>query len=143
MLDNLAQDEALYLSDGHIYSDVNFEQPVKTIGLESLANPIDVAINMQISSANGIIKNSIWNKTGSVFPGDSVFTLSPGKRIGWANYSSVGQWFRPEPIWVAELNTQFVDDIIEQGILLDIKVNFNDNKNRWIQKKIIYSISEQ
>jgi hypothetical protein len=70
-----------------------------------------------------------------------TITFEAGFRSGWANYSSVGNWFTPSSVWQVDIdNAKFS----EQGSLqLKIYVSFEDTRRREIQKTVNYYISQK
>lgn len=134
MLDNLYMDENLNRKDGYLFSFTDPEgfTKIRNIGLESLSNPIDIPITIEINTESDILKNST----------ESQIQLKPGERIGWSNYTNVGQWFKPSPLWVSELKQDPVLTDKQDGISIQIKVTFQDPKERWIKSTVYYPIKD-
>ena len=142
MIANLRSDESLSLVDGGIFSSSGGgkPEPVSEIGLESLMNPIDLPLEIEISSAGELFVNTYWNGATGPLPGDSPFVLAPGERVGWANYSNSGQWRRPPPLWVGEIAAGKLQGGGAQSVDMNIKVSFTDEKPRWIRDTIRFPL---
>lgn len=140
MLDNVYKDENLFVKDNTLYTIFNScnYSPVFEVGLESLANPIDIPIKIQISSFSKVLKNPRWVSSSKEISGDSLFTLLPGERIGWANYSNVGQWVKPKALWISDIDSSAVDIIIDKGIDIKIRISFIDIRSRWVEHDITF-----
>ena len=139
MLDNLWQDESLYSKDGIIYSSANNKE-AKKIDLESLVNPIDLPIKIYISCEGGTLQDPRWLISDMATIEDTII-FEPGYRSGWANYSSVGNWYPNTSAWQANIDDQKVRG---QGDLqLKINVSFCDTKRREIQKSVNYYIKKK
>ena len=139
MLDNLWQDESLYSEDGEIYSSSDNKR-VEKIDLESLVNPIDLPIKLYISYEGDALLNPEWLIDETMLVQDTI-TFEAGYRSGWANYSSVGNWFSPSSVWQADIDNAQVS---EQGSLqLKIHVSFEDTRRREIQKTVNYYIRQK
>ncbi|MFA4906687.1 MAG: metallophosphoesterase [archaeon] len=141
MLGNLYQDETIYSQKNDLVTsgDKIKWQHLDMIGLESLCNPIDLPIQIKVGYDPNILFEPKW--TDSDINSDCEITLKPGERTGWANYSSVGQWFKPQPLWTAKVNTKNV--LASQSITLDISVRFNDGRERTISNKISFPVMEK
>lgn len=140
MLDNLWQDEKLIARRDAIYTQDNCgkSSPVKTIGLESLSNPIDLPIQIAIGY-NDVLTNPRWS-SGEV-AGDSALILPAGARVGWANYATVGQWSPLPPLWLADLKSP--SRALHEGIELRIKITFNDGRRREMVKVQKYMVEKK
>ncbi|MFO7842010.1 MAG: metallophosphoesterase [Fidelibacterota bacterium] len=138
MLDNLWQDEDLYINDrGELFSpDVSGDyRKVDHISFESLSNPIDLPVRIGIEPVEDIYTQSFWIRNKDTVRSEKM-TFDPGERAGWANYSTVGNWGTLTPVWSAEIG-----DIKEQelsGLSFDITLRFTDTKERVIRKNITY-----
>jgi len=140
MLGNLYQDESIYRGNGFLQSPDNSGKMrrIDAIGLESLCNPIDLPIQIKINDDKNLLSKPEW--IGSQVSGDSLLTLQPGERTGWANYASVGQWFKPRALWTAQINP---DNVLNSGkININVCVTFTDTRERIIQDIITYSVKE-
>ena len=126
MLDNLWQDINLIRVGDSI---VNTKNDLNALGLTSLSNPIDLPIEITIDYPDSIL---ILGPTDS-----NSFTLKPGERVGWANYSNVGQWYQVSPLWQAKLSGKYKDI---NSISLSIVVKFNDIRKRYIRRTIEYTV---
>jgi len=138
MLGNLYQDETIYSQKNDLITSTDKIkwQHLDEIGLESLCNPIDLPIQIKVGYDLNLLSEPQW--ADSSISGDSEITLKPGERTGWANYSSVGQWFKPQPLWNAKINTKNV--LTSQSITLDISVKFNDGRERTISNRITFPV---
>jgi len=136
MLDNLWQDIRLVKNENKIVAQNSGSSVNNHIGLVSLANPIDIPIEITIKFPDTLIRNPIWNTTDSSLDGYGPVVLKAGERIGWANYSNVGQWYQPSAIWQAEI----IPDINFSQITLSVMVKFEDTKHRFIRRELTYSV---
>ncbi len=138
MLGNLSQDELIYLDQNYLMSPDKYGKMhrLDEIGLESLCNPIDLPIQVQINYNKDFLYEASWTDTSIC--GDSVYTLNPGERTGWANYSSVGQWFKPQALWTAKVN--FNNVINNHKIDLNGWVSFTDTRERVIKNTTTYHL---
>jgi len=142
MLDNLWQDETLYSKDDKVYSfNGNGEfKLTEKIDLESLVNPIDLPIKLHISVSNDIYSNPYWLLNGEKISKDTI-TFEPAFRSGWANYSSVGNWFAPSSVWQANIDNEKAN---KQGSFqLKIYVSFEDTRKRELYKTVNYYIKQK
>jgi len=140
MLGNLYQDESIYIGKSYLQSPDNSGKMhrIDAIGLESLCNPIDLPIQIKINYDKHLLFKPEW--FDSPVSGDSLLTLNPGERTGWANYASVGQWFKPQALWTAQIIPNNV--LTDKKITIDICVVFTDTRERKIQNSITYSVLE-
>ncbi|NHZ85109.1 MAG: hypothetical protein GWP19_04425 [Planctomycetia bacterium] len=138
MLDNLWKDVRLFRKDGKIFAKNNSSINSKKIELVSLANPIDVPIEIEIVFPDTILTDPIWNIADSTVVGYDPVMLDPGERIGWANYSNVGQWNQHPALWQAKFISS--DKKIKQ-ITLSVLVKFYDTQQRFIRRSITYTIN--
>jgi predicted phosphodiesterase len=140
MLDNLWQDENIVLRQGRLY-DRNGDKltSLQSIGLESLANPIDVPITLSIKFDTTLIGAARWDIGSAQTDGRTAIDLQPGLGMGWANYSNVGKWDKSKALWVAELRPQKKYE--KQSILLNIFVTFKDDTLRRVHRTISYYIN--
>ncbi|MDK2976745.1 MAG: hypothetical protein PWP06_1220 [Candidatus Marinimicrobia bacterium] len=127
MLDNLYQDAQF------IHTPTEIPEKV-IIRLASLANPIDVPIQLSIDTQPRDFEEIRWLNHPDTTP---PITLNPGERIGWANYSSTGQWFTPPPLWEGTTSRKFFEK--KGSIPVTIKVSFSDTRTRSIQKTIDFT----
>lgn len=142
MLDNLWQDETLYSENGKVYSlNANGEfNLTEKIDLESLVNPIDLPIKLHISVSDDIYSNPHWLLDEVEISKDTI-TFEPAFRSGWANYSSVGNWFAPSSVWQVNIDNAKVS---EQGSLqFKIYVSFEDTRKRELHKTVNYYIKQK
>ena len=140
MLDGLGQDENIVLRQGKLF-DKNGEKltALHGIGLESIANPIDIPIFISIQYDTTLIEASRWNAGPAPVDGRAKLELKPGLGMGWANYSNVGKWDRSKPVWVADLRPQNKYNI--KNIKLNVFVSFQDDRVRQLHRTIIYGIN--
>jgi len=144
MMDNLYMDENIYIKNGSLFKRSDPEGFIKLtkIGLESIANPIDLPIHFEITSMSKGLNNPCWKKESEYIPATQSIELSPGERVGWSNYSSVGQWFKTDALWIS--------DIIEDSTLwsqtasidLTLKASFADERDRWIISNISFPLKK-
>ncbi|OGB68757.1 MAG: hypothetical protein A2Y94_07275 [Caldithrix sp. RBG_13_44_9] len=144
MLDNLYMDERIYSKDGHLISQVSecAYDSLRFIGLESLANPIDLPITISISSLNSFLINPRWADTSQTKLANNTITLQPGERIGWSNYTNVGNWQKPEPLWLIEVVDNPSVWREQQQISFQVRVSFTDIRDRWIESTVNYPIQQ-
>ncbi|MGD9899338.1 MAG: metallophosphoesterase [Calditrichaceae bacterium] len=144
MLDNLFMDENIGRKNGQLFTITGEGQysSLKQIGLESLANPIDLPIRIKISTDRDILQNPRWIRSGKSIPDSSFIELEPGERTGWANYTSVGQWAKPDPLWVCDLtgNPERLKDLT--GIAITIKISFTDQGERWVESTARFPVKK-
>ncbi len=134
MLDNLWKDESLYKENGRVYAE-NKEKPISDIDLESLVNPIDLPVRIHISIPENICNDAQWLLDAESLAGDTAI-FYPGFRSGWANYSTVGNWYTPNAIWKTEVDDK---ELYKEGYLeLKIHVSFEDTKKRILEKTQTY-----
>ena len=140
MLGNLSQDESMYLGQNYLMSTDNYRKMYRLdeIGLESLCNPIDLPIKVRVNYNKDLLYKTSWSN--SSISGDSLYTLKPGERTGWANYASVGQWFKPQALWMAKVNLDNV--VYSHKIDLNVCVNFIDTRERVIKNTTSYYLLE-
>lgn len=142
MLDNLWQDETLYSENGKVYSlNANGEYNIaEKINIESLVNPIDLPIKLHISISKDIYSNPLWLLDGKEISKDTM-TFEPAFRSGWANYSSVGNWFGPSSIWQANIDNSKANE--KENLELKVYVSFEDSRKREIHKTVNYYIKKK
>ena len=138
MLDNLLQDVHLARKGDSIVVLNGSSLDGNYLALASLANPIDIPIEIEILFPDTILTNPVWNISDSTMIGYGHVKLSPGERIGWANYSNVGQWYQFPGLWKAEIIS---DDKNLKYITLTVIVKFYDTKHRFINRSITYAIN--
>jgi hypothetical protein len=138
MLDNLWKDVRLFRKDGKIIAKKNGAPDDQKIQLTSLANPIDFPIEIEIAFPDTILTNPVWNIGDSSIVGLSPIKLDPGERIGWANYSNVGQWNQQSALWQANFIS---GDKTFNQITLSVSVKFYDTRQRFIRRSIVYTIN--
>jgi hypothetical protein len=144
MLDNLYMDETVYVKDGKLMSKTSLDafDTLRFIGLESLSNPIDLPITIAVSSPNLSLINPRWTDTTRTISADNTITLQPGERIGWSNYTNVGNWQIPEPLWLIDV----VDDPAvwreQKQIFFQVRVSFTDSRERWIESTVNYYLQQ-
>jgi predicted phosphodiesterase len=136
MLDNLWQDIKLERIDLNL-TNVN-SLDGKVLELNSIVNPIDIPIELEISFTDSIIQNSGWYIGDAITSGDKTINLEPGENVGWANYTSVGHWYKKPGIWRGEL-IDSTDHINE--ITLSVEVNFTDTEQRSIKRTVTYPVN--
>ena len=140
MLDNLLHDESLVIEEGKLYTRLSSGTITETsqIGLESLANPIDVPITIHVMADTIILKNPKWSTGTGISDGTKPITLNPGERIGWANYSNVGQWYEPSALWQAKIISS---DKNFRQVTLTVLVKFCDTRQRFMRRSITYAVN--
>ena len=138
MLDNLWKDVNLIIKDGKVVTQKNGLPDDQKIELTSLANPIDIPIEIEIVFPDTILTNPVWNIGDSTIVGYDRIVLDPGERIGWANYSNVGQWNQPSALWQARF---IPGDKNFKQITLSVLVKFYDTRQRFIRRSITYTIN--
>lgn len=138
MLDNLRKDIHLIREEGKIVTQKSSSPDGQEIELTSLANPIDIPIEIEIVFPDTILTNPVWNIGDSTMIGYGPVKLKPGERIGWANYSNVGQWNQPSALWQARIIS---DDKSFKQITLSVLVKFYDTRQRFIRRSITYTIN--
>ncbi|MDO9548138.1 MAG: hypothetical protein Q7J65_04135 [Candidatus Marinimicrobia bacterium] len=138
MLDNLWQDVRLVRKEGKIVDQDSGSPDDGHIELASLTNPIDIPIEIEIEFPDTILTSPVWNTADSILSGYDPIKLKPGERIGWANYSNVGQWYRPSALWQAKIIS---GDKNFNQITLTVLVKFCDTRQRFIRRSITYTVS--
>ncbi|MFC1527560.1 metallophosphoesterase family protein [Candidatus Neomarinimicrobiota bacterium] len=138
MLDNLWKDVDLIRKDGKIISKNINAVHNNQIELTSLANPIDIPIEIEILFSESILANPVWNKKDLTLIGYEPIILNPGENVGWANYTNVGQWYQPPGIWKAEIISE---DINLKHITLTVIVKFHDTMHRFVNRSFTYAIN--
>jgi len=140
MLDGLWQDENMVLRQGRLF-DKNGDKLtlLHGIGLESIANPVDVPITIAIEYDTTLIGATRWNIGPAPVDGRAKLELKPGLGMGWANYSNVGKWDKSKPVWAADLRPQIRHDL--KSITLNVFVSFQDDRVRRVKRTITYSIN--
>lgn len=141
MIDNLYMDETIYQKNGSLMYKVaeGKYDTLHFIGLESLANPIDLPISIQVSALDSDLINPRWSDSNDKPENQSPFVLQPGERIGWANYSNVGNWQQLPPLWVTDIgNTNRWLD--KKQVSLKVQVSFTDQRKRWIESTVNFPI---
>jgi len=128
MLDNLWNAVDLTTKDGNL---------PEMISISSIANPIDIPIEIEISNADSLLTNQKWIINDETITNSLSMTLVPGYNVGWANYTSVGQWYKFPVIWEAKID-QDVNSI--ESITLSYKIKFDDSKPRTIKRNITYPV---
>lgn len=142
MLDNCWKDEDLYAENGKIYSKNEAgEYKIRNkIDLESLVNPIDLPIKIHISVSGEGLSNPRWLLGGETSELDTV-VFETAFRSGWANYSTVGNWYKSSPIWQVDIDNTI---LCEQGnIQLNICLSYEDTRRREINKTLTYYIKQK
>jgi hypothetical protein len=140
MFDNLWNTFDLTISDGKITNRQEDGTYSNKISISSLVNPIDVPIKIKITCKDSLISNQFWYVDNKQYSGNESVVLDPGYNVGWANYTSVGQWFEHPKIWEAELNQY---DNIVNNITLTFTISFNDTKQRIINRDITYLVKQE
>ncbi len=138
MLDNLRKDVDLYREGNIIISKNINAMHNNQIELTSLANPIDIPIEIEVLFSDSTLANPVWYKKDSTFIGSESMILKPGENVGWANYTNVGQWYQPPGLWKAEIIS---DDKNLKYITLTVIVKFYDTKHRFVNRSITYAIN--
>jgi len=140
MLDDLWQDENIVLRQGKLFGKSGDRLlPLRSIGLESISNPIDLPIRISIGYDSTLIGAARWNAGPAQGDGGAELELSPGLGAGWANYSNVGKWDKSKPVWVAELLPQV--KYHKPFIAFNISVRFKDDRVRQVRRTIVYHIN--
>jgi hypothetical protein len=144
MLDNLYLDETIYSRDGQLMNrtvDGKYDT-LHYIGLESLANPIDLPITISISSHNPNLYNPRWADTARTNSWNNSIILQPGERIGWSNYTNVGNWQILPPLWFIDIADNPPLWREQENISLQVRVAFTDSRDRWIESTVNYPIQQ-
>jgi len=128
MLDNLWNAVDLTEKDGKL---------PKMINISSIANPIDLPINIEITCNDSLLSKQNWIINDKPDSESNAVILEPGYNVGWANYTSVGQWYEFPKIWEAELNQ---NNKTFESLTLSFKIKFEDTKQRIIKRDISYSV---
>ncbi len=142
MLDNLYRDETIYRNNGQLMypSGQGRLDTLSHIGLESLANPIDLPIQITISSLTPALHNPRWMHASPEDSREHFITLKPGERVGWSNYTSVGQWQVMNPLWMIDVPADSAGWKIPDDISLRVQVSFTDSRERWIESTVSYPV---
>jgi len=140
MLDNLYSDETIFEKKGDLCAPTGSGNyaPLSKIGLESISNPIDVPISLHITPLSDRIHSSYWINGEDSTSGNTAYILPPGARTGWSNYSSVGQWFKPNALWIGTLNPAAGVTEAVKSIGIKIHVSFQDDRERWIESSVFF-----
>ncbi|HNW59684.1 MAG TPA: metallophosphoesterase [bacterium] len=140
MLDGLWQDENIVLRQGKLF-DRNGDKltSLHGIGLESIANPIDVPISIVIEYDTTLIAAARWNAGPVPLDGRAKLELKPGLGMGWANYSNVGKLDKSKPVWEADLRPE--NRYTLKSITLNVFVSFRDDRERRVHRTITYGIN--
>lgn len=140
-LGNIKKDEKIVLTGGGLVKpDVHGEYtPLRIIGLESPANPIDLPVEMTIIPVGESIQSLGWvSGHGS----GEARRFSPGERIGWANYSNSGQRATLSEIWQAKLIHDVLSEDNAPLIGVRVKAAFTDIRPRWVAATITFPIEK-
>ena len=142
MLDNCYGDEVIYLDRGILKTPAagGGLDTLHMIGLESLGNPIDLPVQIEVNITDSILSSATWNYQGQQIPASLPLTLPPGERIGWSNYTSVGQWGKPAALWSCFIrqNPAYWQD--KQSLSLTVRASFVDKRQRWIRSTVTFPI---
>jgi len=128
MLDNLWDAVDLTIEDGKLS---------EHISISSISNPIDIPIEIEVSNADSLLTNQKWIINNETITNSKSMTLDPGYNVGWANYTSVGQWYKFPVIWEAMID-QDLNSF--ESITLTYKIKFEDSKPRTIRRDITYPV---
>jgi len=144
VMSNIYNDEAFLWSGDSLFTQDKSEirQPAQSVTLESPANPIDLPIDLRISSMNELLLSPRWVRSDGGTDGSTEMTLDPGERIGWANYSSTGHWFTPPPLWRADLAGGISEADSVPIIGVDIRMSFTDIRSRWIMAQVMFPVKQ-
>lgn len=137
MLDNLYGELIFTRTDNKLLIQNSDQNLSDSMNLSKLANPIDLPIEIQISSKDIFIYDQTWIIDETEITGSKTVALKPGYNIDWANYSNVGQWYDHLTIWKAKFTQSSPD---QDNITVSFTVNFSDTKERIIKKDITYKI---
>jgi hypothetical protein len=137
MLDNLYGELSFVKNENKIFIQGDDQLLSDTMTLSKLANPIDLPVEVTISSNDIMIYNQKWIIDGIENSDIKSVSLRSGYNIDWANYSNVGQWFDHSTIWEAKFTQKSFD---LDNITISFTVRFADSKDRIINKDIIYKI---
>lgn len=142
MVDNLYLDENIYQQNGILmYKEVEETyDTLRYIGLESLANPIDLPVFIQISALDSGLQNPRWSDSKGGFEEKSTYRMQPGERIGWANYSNVGNWKKLPPLWLIDIDNSTISWLDRKQISLQVRVSFTDQRERWMESIVSFPI---
>jgi len=141
-MSNVYRDEKLVLKGNRIFSiDGSDGEITKTsLDIESIANPIDLPVELSIHPVGTVLKSPRWVGSKAGFDGWQMLILEPGERCGWANYASSGQWFTPAAIWEADLSDGVFDPDNPPVIGVDIRMSFKDTRPRWISSRVNFPV---
>lgn len=142
MFSNLWQDESLRWADGRA-SVVGMNgtlSPAKTLGLESLGNPLDIPMKLEMLSHSPTLLHPRWMESKGAVEATSPITLPPADRVGWSNLTSVGNWWTLPPLFVADISPDLPSN--SPPLEVTLKAEFEDSRTRWVEYKASYSISK-
>ncbi|MCK4578883.1 MAG: metallophosphoesterase [Candidatus Marinimicrobia bacterium] len=141
-MSNIYGDEKLVLKGNQLISiDKSNRGITRTLlDIESIANPIDLPVELSIHPVGTVLKSPRWVGSKAGLDGGHALILEPGERCSWANYSSSGQWFAPAAIWEADLADEIFDPDNPPTIGVDIRMSFKDTRARWISSRITFPV---
>ena len=130
------------MADGSLYKpdELKGREKLTRIGLESIANPIDVPIHIEVVAFSDGLYNPQWICDADTFQAKEAYKLLPGQRIGWSNYTNVGQWMKPVALWQCDVREDSAYWAGSPGINLVLKVTFHDDRERWIRYSTFFPI---
>jgi hypothetical protein len=141
MLDNL-WDEIRVYSDGNklLLKDPDGAfRTLEHVSLSTLSNPLDLPLHIRISPENDFYSDSYWLLDGDTLR-EAELTLQPGQRSGWANYSTVGNWYPLPVIWMAEMRQS---DAAVPDLQFRISLRIEDTRVRELNKTLNYTIKKK
>ncbi len=136
-ISNVYGDEHLVSYGQKLFSVGSKDQDSTVLTIESIANPIDVPVEVSIQPLGQILNAPRWVGNWSR-TGENGIILPPGTRCGWANYASSGHWFTQPVIWEADLLAK--KNGADKTIGVDIKMSFTDSRPRWISGKVMFPV---
>jgi hypothetical protein len=141
-MSNIYGDENLMLRDGKVWSrNDSGELTLKTvIDIESIANPIDLPVRLSIAPLGDYLESPRWVGIKSGKTGDKSVIFEPGEQVGWANYSSSGQWYKPAPVWQSDILGDSLVNEISPILGVRIKMEYEDTQPRWIASSIHFTL---
>lgn len=134
MLDNLFGEIKLVRDGDKIFVKNNSRNNSEYLEFSSISNPIDLPIDIKITSNDSMFTDPTWFINDTLFTDSAI--LAPGYNVDWANYSNVGQWYKHPKIWQALLNQKH----ISENITLTFTIKFIDTLERIIKRDISYSV---
>jgi predicted phosphodiesterase len=136
MLSNLWTDETLQRANGSVRS-LESDSPPEVFDLESLGNPINLPVKISVTPKSSLLSSARW--LGEWEGSGQWATFQPGARIGYANYSTVGNWYPQPAVWQAKLSGSGSD---VSGVGVRVEVRYQDHGPRWIAVDQVYRVQD-